>query len=242
MYCSGSSPTLTGCTFTNNSASYGGGGMYNTGSPTLTDCTFANNSGRGMWNQSGSPTLTNCTFANNPNGGMYNYYSSPTLTNCTFEGNSASYGGGMRNIYGSPTLTNCTFTECCQVYPPNSFFDKGGNDYDSWCDECRADVDCDNEVNAADLGLLLSAWNTTEAQYDIDGDGVVGGGDLGNAPGARGAPAHSRWRRPFLNPNRPIEKQQHFQERPGCCSLASLSIPFKAGNEIRGRRPCAAHS
>lgn len=88
-------------------------------------------------------------------------------------------GGGMRNNNNSPTLTDCTFIECCQVVPPNSFFDNGGNDYDSWCDECRANVDCVGEVDAADLGLLLSAWNTTEAQYDINNDGVVGGGDLG---------------------------------------------------------------
>jgi hypothetical protein len=74
------------------------------------------------------------------------------------------FGGGMLNHDSSPTLTNCTFIECCQVVPPNSFIDKGGNDYESWCDECRANVDCVGEVDAADLGLLLSAWNTTEAQ------------------------------------------------------------------------------
>ena len=78
-----------------------------------------------------------------------------------------------------PICEACIFTECCQVVPPNSFIDDGGNDYDSWCTDCRVNVDCVGEVDAADLGLLLSAWNTTEAQYDIDGDGVVGGGDLG---------------------------------------------------------------
>jgi parallel beta-helix repeat protein len=97
-----------------------GGGMYNygSGSPTLINCTFSDNSadyGGGMRNDNSSPTLTNCTFsensANSGGGGMCNYESSPTLINCTFSGNSADYGGGMRNDNSSPTLTNCTFSE-----------------------------------------------------------------------------------------------------------------------------------
>ena len=43
-----SSPYLTNCTFTGNSANYGGG-MYNySGSPTVTNCTFSGNSATGM--------------------------------------------------------------------------------------------------------------------------------------------------------------------------------------------------
>ena len=142
--------------------------------------------GGGMYNASNSsPTLTDCTFTSNSanyGGGMYNDDSSPTLTDCTFTDNSANYGGGMYN-YGSnssPTLTSCTFMECCQVDPPRSFVDAGGNDYDSWCDDCRADVNCrDNEVNAEDLGYLLARWDTDDPQCDLDGDGVVLAGDLG---------------------------------------------------------------
>ncbi|MHC4696395.1 MAG: hypothetical protein ACYTFA_06610 [Planctomycetota bacterium] len=96
-----------------------GGGMYNDwGSPTLANCTFTGNSatehGGGMYNRyNSSPTVANCTFTGNSatehGGGMYNYGgSSPTLTNCTFTGNSADYGGGMYNDgQSSPTLTNC---------------------------------------------------------------------------------------------------------------------------------------
>ena len=186
-----SSPTLTNCTFTSNSADFGGG-MINSSrsSPTLTNCTFTNNTayfdGGGMYNlSSSSPTLTDCTFTDNSagdGGGMYNYFnSSPTLTNCTFTDNTAGRGGGMYNeSSSSPTLTDCTFTECCQVDPPRSFVDAGGNDYDSWCDECRADVNCkDNEVNSADLGYMLAAWGTTDPQCDLDGDGFVRAADLG---------------------------------------------------------------
>jgi hypothetical protein len=129
-----------------------GGGMYNVNSsPTVTNCMFSGNSasfrnangaynasyGGGMYNENSSPTVTNCTFSGNSassfsenglvtskclsyGGGMYNKRSSPTVTNCTFSGNSASsfstsvsynasYGGGMYNDNSSPTVTNCTF-------------------------------------------------------------------------------------------------------------------------------------
>ena len=47
-----------------------GGGMYNVNSsPTLTNCSFENNSaegnGGGMYNENNSPTLTNCSFLEN---------------------------------------------------------------------------------------------------------------------------------------------------------------------------------
>ena len=192
-----SSPTLTNCTFTSNSADYGGG-MYNTSSsPILTDCTFTSNSatyGGGMYNYFSSPNLADCTFESNSanvnGGGMRNNSSSsPTLTDCTFTSNSADIGGGMYNSSSSssPTLTNCTFTECCQVDPPRSFVDGGGNDYESWCDDCRADVNCrDDAVNAADLGILIGVWGTSDPQCDINGDGTVNAADLGILLGAWG--------------------------------------------------------
>ncbi|MDE0889701.1 MAG: right-handed parallel beta-helix repeat-containing protein [Phycisphaerales bacterium] len=192
-----SSPTLTSCEFTSNLANYGGG-MYNySSSPTLTNCTFESNSavdsGGGMSNYSSSPTLTTCTFTNNTalveGGGMRNYNSSPTLTSCTFTNNTALVGGGgmHNNAQSSPTLTDCTFTECCQVDPPRSFVDGGGNDYESWCDDCRADVNCrDDAVNAADLGMLIEAWGTNDPQCDINGDGAVSAADLGLLIGAWG--------------------------------------------------------
>ena len=130
MYNLDSSPVLTNCTFSNNSASDEGGGMYNSwySSPVLTNCTFSNNSasrsGGGMYNGSSDPVLTNCTFSGNraysSGGGMHNDSSSPTLTNCTFSNNSAYWdGGGMCNYSSSPKLINCTFAN-------NSADDGGG--------------------------------------------------------------------------------------------------------------------
>jgi len=121
-----SSPTVTNCIFSGNSAGWGGG-MSNSpsfqtmpgSSPTLTNCTFSGNAagvGGGMYNFDSSPTLTNCIFSGNSageggaGGGMSNSGSSPTLTNCIFSGNSAGIaGGGMSNYSSSPTVTNCIF-------------------------------------------------------------------------------------------------------------------------------------
>jgi hypothetical protein len=129
-----SSPILTNCIFSGNSARYRGGAMYNyESSPVLTNCTFSANLiefewiinafyeyntymsgvGGGIYNDDSSPVLTNCIFNSNSaiyGGGMYNYFSSPVLTNCSFTENFAKrYGGGMYNYVSSPVLTKCMF-------------------------------------------------------------------------------------------------------------------------------------
>jgi parallel beta-helix repeat protein len=124
-----SSPTVSNCTFSGNTADNDGGGMFNYfySSPTVTNCTFSGNvavdAGGGIYNDRfSSPTVTNCTFSGNTviggngkGGGMYNDYSSPTVTNCIFSDNMLSglnsQGGGMHNYYfSSPAVTNCTFS------------------------------------------------------------------------------------------------------------------------------------
>ena len=120
MFNESSSPTVTNCTFSGNSAGNKGGGIYNyQGSPTVSNCTFSGNwanLGGGMYNELYSnPTVVNCAFIGNQaegGGGVGNGISSPTVTNCTFSGNSAVWGGGgMLNIEpANPKVTNCTFS------------------------------------------------------------------------------------------------------------------------------------
>ena len=119
MFNYGSSPVVTNCSFSGNSAE-AGGGMYNMySSPAVTNCSFSGNSaggsGGGMVNeQSSSPAVTNCTFSGNSagfqGGGMRNSLSSPEVSNCTFSDNLAYHGGGMHSRYSSPVVTNCSFS------------------------------------------------------------------------------------------------------------------------------------
>ncbi len=44
---------------------------------------------------------------------------------------------------------------------------------------CAGDLDGDGQVDGADLGVLLSAWGSTDPLADLDGEGVVDGADLG---------------------------------------------------------------
>jgi predicted outer membrane repeat protein len=89
--------------------------MFNGGdsNSVVEDCTFSSNSanwGGGMWNYGSSPTLTKCTFSTNNGsigGGMYNEAgSNPTVTNCTFSNNTSSVdGGGMYNLESAFSVT-----------------------------------------------------------------------------------------------------------------------------------------
>jgi len=99
----GSSSVLNGFTVQNGSAPYGGGIYCSSSSPGITNCTITGNSasvdGGGMYCcASSSPGLTNCTItgntASNEGGGMACNHSSPVIVNCTLTGNSASHHGG----------------------------------------------------------------------------------------------------------------------------------------------------
>jgi hypothetical protein len=112
-----SNPTITRCSFSGNSATYGGG-IYNDAesNPTITNCLFSNNSaldGGGIYNWISSPTITACSFSNNlanNGGGIYNVAERPKITNCLFSNNSASKGAEIYNHSSSPTITACSFS------------------------------------------------------------------------------------------------------------------------------------
>ncbi len=103
----GSDTVLSGFVVTGGQSSEGGG-MYNlSSSPTVTNCTFSCNTanvGGGMLNLNGSsPTVTDCTFSGNiadfDGGGIYNSnFSSPTVTDCSFCGNSPDHVAPDLNV------------------------------------------------------------------------------------------------------------------------------------------------
>ena len=160
------SPTLTGCTFTDNTTNNGGGAYFEAGA-TLTNCTFtgnvANRSGGGAFFD-GTATVTQCTFTNNEvtnrnnsGGGAY-FREDATLTACTFSENTANgifSGGGGAYFFAQATLINCTFNN-------NSADDNGGGADFSYGATATV-TDCIFTGNEAKIqwwwGLLQWNWN-----------------------------------------------------------------------------------
>lgn len=188
MYNDAGSPTVTNCTFSNNSTrpTGGGAGMFNgNGSnPTMTNCIFTGNSanaGGAMHNDNeSSPTLTNCTFiansANFPGGGMYNEHSSnPTLTDCTFSQNSAGAGGGMYNAASSPNATNCTLSGNSAGF--------GGGMYNTSSSPTVTNCTFSgNSANSNGGGMLNeSGSNPTVTHCTFSGNSAGNGGGMGNS-------------------------------------------------------------
>jgi len=93
ILCEESSPTITNCTITGNSAvgydGYGGGIAFGNASPSIANCIITGNTAR--------------------NGGAAFCFSAAnaTLTNCTITGNTANRGGGVFCEDSSPRLVNC---------------------------------------------------------------------------------------------------------------------------------------
>jgi Domain of unknown function (DUF5050)/Thrombospondin type 3 repeat len=113
--------TVSNCTFSGNSANYGGG-IDSVGVLTVSNSTFSGNSagsgGGGIDNAgtfaSATLTVSNSTFSGNTvpgtggtGGGILNTNGGATqVSNCTFSGNSAKYAGGnLMNYAASATLT-----------------------------------------------------------------------------------------------------------------------------------------
>ena len=133
MYFYSTSPTVSECTFSGNSAGTHGGGVYiGTASPSIVDCTFSGNStgtgnGGAIYSYSSSAsaevTISDCAFSGNYAGGnggaiQSHYLTSPTITNCTISGNAAgNHGNGISNSSSaSPTITNTILWDDEAIY------------------------------------------------------------------------------------------------------------------------------
>jgi CSLREA domain-containing protein len=125
--------TISNSTFSGNSTTSLGGGLYNdfSGTATINNSTFFNNSadfGGGIRN-SGAAILNNSIFSGNSatslGGGIYNS-GTVTISNTTFSGtNSSSFGGGLNNgSSGTATISN-------SIFSGNSASDSGGGIYNS---------------------------------------------------------------------------------------------------------------
>jgi hypothetical protein len=123
-----STNVLSGLTITNGQAYYGGGiAVSNNSSPTISYCIFTENTafvdGGGIWcNMNSVPQIENCIFSYNNayNGGgvACEDSSSPIITNCKFVENSAHVNGGGISLYAwsSPIIENNGILENSATY------------------------------------------------------------------------------------------------------------------------------
>ena len=171
-------------------ASYPGGGVEvkNGGSPTIDRCVIHGN--RSGWYAGGigvrwsdGTTIRDCSIVGNQ-GGVFLEFGSATIDGCFIGSN---YGSGVFIAMGSTAYVSDT-TVCgntaFQVRLDDSddvMVDLGGNVFS---DECPnpADIDGDGTVGGGDLGMMLGAWGqcpTFACPADLDGSGAVDGGDIG---------------------------------------------------------------
>ncbi len=169
---------IAGFVITNGNATDGGGMYNNSSSPTVSNCTFSGNSanyGGGMYNYNYSaPTVSNCTFSGNSGysgGGMCNYSQflhslTPTVSNCTFSGNSANYGGGIWSMNLSPTVSGSYF---CGNTPDDivGIYNNGGGNLFGSCPDTDSDGIYDNMDNCP------LTPNADQVDRDSDGSGDV---------------------------------------------------------------------
>ncbi len=120
-----SSPVITDCTFTANTAADQGGAIYShaqTANARFANCVFEDNSanyGGALYDEAvtaGNLAITNCLFTGNYakyRGGAIDNSGSPAISNCTVADNTADYTtglcGGLFNTAGVPVITNSIF-------------------------------------------------------------------------------------------------------------------------------------
>ena len=192
----GANVIFRNCAFRSNRANAVGGAIFlNDSNPLLIDCEFTDNL---ALNTQGAPQAAG--------GAIYVGNNTLTLTRCSFTANASNYSGGALFLSGGSNggRVNLQSTRICGNSSPNGpqigmnaggvVTDLGGACISNNCDDCPpapacpADLDGNGLVGGSDLGRLLGAWGPcTDCPADINGDGLVSGPDLGAMLGAWGA-------------------------------------------------------
>lgn len=165
--CLSSSPTISNCTITGNSAVYGGGifcylsnaVIYNS----VINANLANLDGGGIYNDNCDLLISNSQIigntANKRSGGIHcETYTNPEIVKCLIANNTAAYdGGGISCMnYSTPYISNCTITG-------NYAGDQGGGIY---CHQSISTiVNCILEGNSGNNGIYLYLSPATTMDY-----------------------------------------------------------------------------
>ena len=185
-------PWIYDCEFENCIAALGGAMYVSTLQSTsvalnVIDCTFINNQALVELNTAGAIhafkvrlNLVNAVCVSNIIGAgstatgisVYQSAGSVNVEGSVFCSSLASQDFSDHIRFGIIDLGGNCFADDCQ--------DQNADGFPDACqDICVADLNGDNTVGAADIGLLLGAWGTDESFADLNADGIVGAEDLG---------------------------------------------------------------
>ena len=181
MYCCCSSPTISDCTITQNTAisslRFGGGVCCYYGNPTISNCTITLNTaayGGGVCCDHTSSTISNCRIALNAagrGGGVYCKNGNPTISNCTITLNTASFGAGVRCDLANALLRNCTIAS-------NAASSYGGGVDCLVCDPVLTSCILWGNTHGQ---IHVNAANPTVTYCDVEG-GWEGDGNINSDP------------------------------------------------------------
>jgi hypothetical protein len=174
----GQLPISQGTTFSNNSATFDGGAISNSGSTTMTQALFTGNQAAGpvegtpmggAFYNNGTATITESTFFGNTTSGdggaieNPNYFNSLTLNDDTISGNSATFSGSGLDLGEgvSPTINNT-------IIAGNTAIAGAVN---SDCNSCTI------TNGSVELGPLANNGGPTQTMMPLPGGVAIGAGD-----------------------------------------------------------------
>jgi hypothetical protein len=170
LWCSESSPTVTGCAISNNTANYGAAINCWLSHPTLNNCIISNNHatvrGGGALFSSSNPTLNQCVISNNvagtEGGGIHSVSSNPMLIETVLCANSPeNINGAWANGGGNCEAATCTDDN------------EDGIPDDCQAADCPTDIDENGVVDVLDLLSVIALWGDTGGSGDVNDDGIV---------------------------------------------------------------------
>ena len=176
----GGRTVMNGCTFTDNSAPYGGALLLDHDMYVFIEaCGFSGNTaleGGAIFDYDSSPSITGSTFTDNHASGPGDYRfggavyivnsNSSVLADCVFEGNDihgeVGFGGGLAVHMAKVTVTSCAFSSNAAT---GEVVGVGGgvycyNEDDVW-GPCSSFDDCRFEANRGDQGGGLCCQHTS---------------------------------------------------------------------------------
>lgn len=188
---------IISCCFVDNAASYGGAVYVRGNNAVVQSCGFFRNTSSlngaalALFDSDHSQILESIfeeNTAGNDGGAMYLVGRETLITDCIVKTNTAASVGGILVPSGTSTM-QMSGSQVCGNTPVQVFgnwMDLGGNSVGVQCD-CVGDIDGDGQIGGTELGLLFALWGTSSSLLDLNTDQIIDAADLGVLLGLWGA-------------------------------------------------------